>query len=106
MAATCNNAIPAATEASLAVRRGEVVALLGADGGGKATTLQSISGLLPARCDQVAGGRIIFDGCDLVHASPAKLVRSGAFPCLKVVVEHFPSLEAAQQRAGPLDPGS
>ncbi|HUO65558.1 MAG TPA: ABC transporter ATP-binding protein [Terriglobales bacterium] len=44
-------------EASLEVREGETVALIGGNGAGKTTTLRAISGLLPLRA-----GRIEFDG--------------------------------------------
>ncbi len=47
---------------SLAVRRGQVVALLGANGAGKSTTLRTISGLVPAR-----SGRIVFEGTDITR---------------------------------------
>ena len=47
---------------SLAVRRGQVVALLGANGAGKSTTLRTISGLVPAR-----SGRIVFEGADITR---------------------------------------
>ncbi len=45
---------------SLAVERGEVVALVGANGAGKTTTLRTISGLL-----RPAGGSVEFDGTRL-----------------------------------------
>jgi len=45
---------------SLEVRRGEIVALVGANAAGKTTTLRVISGTLPARA-----GRVLFDGLDL-----------------------------------------
>lgn len=41
----------------MVVRAGEVVVLLGANGAGKSTTLQTVSGLLP-----VLGGEVRFDG--------------------------------------------
>ena len=44
-------------EASLEVREGETVALIGSNGAGKTTTLRAISGLLPLRA-----GRIEFAG--------------------------------------------
>jgi branched-chain amino acid transport system ATP-binding protein len=47
---------------SLVVRRGQVVALLGANGAGKSTTLRTISGLVPAR-----SGRIMFEGADITR---------------------------------------
>ncbi|MGY8663496.1 ABC transporter ATP-binding protein [Bradyrhizobium sp. UFLA05-109] len=81
--ATYNHAIRAVNEVSFAVRRGEIVALLGANGAGKSTTLQAISGLLPARRGQVAAGRIAFEGRDILSASPAKLVRLGIVPVLE-----------------------
>ncbi|MGV7215763.1 ABC transporter ATP-binding protein [Bradyrhizobium sp. UFLA05-112] len=83
VAATYNHVVRAVNEVSFAVRRGEIVAVLGANGAGKSTTLQAISGLLPARRGQVTAGRINFDGRDIVSASPAKLVRSGIVPVLE-----------------------
>ena len=54
---------------SLSVRQGQVVALLGANGAGKSTTLRTISGLAPCRA-----GRIEFLGQDITrvaaHAAP------------------------------------
>jgi branched-chain amino acid transport system ATP-binding protein len=45
---------------SLTVGAGEVVALIGANGAGKSTTMRAISGLRP-----VSAGRITFDGVDI-----------------------------------------
>jgi len=54
---------------SLSVRQGQVVALLGANGAGKSTTLRTISGLAPCRA-----GRVEFLGQDITrvaaHAAP------------------------------------
>ncbi|GGQ51456.1 ABC transporter ATP-binding protein [Couchioplanes azureus] len=47
---------------SLTVGQGEIVALIGANGAGKSTTMRAISGLRP-----VAEGRIIFDGEDITR---------------------------------------
>ncbi len=47
---------------NLSVRQGQVVALLGANGAGKSTTLRTISGLVPAR-----SGRIVFEGADITR---------------------------------------
>ena len=53
---------------SLEVRRGEIVAMIGANGAGKTTTLKTIMRLLP-----IAAGRIAYDGKDLAGV-PAEAV--------------------------------
>lgn len=57
---------------SLAVRKGEVVAILGANGAGKSTILRAIHGLVHPRA-----GRILFEGRDITLASTHSLVRAG-----------------------------
>ncbi|HET6518266.1 MAG TPA: ABC transporter ATP-binding protein [Geminicoccaceae bacterium] len=57
---------------SLAVDRGEVVALLGANGAGKTTTLRSILGLTPAR-----SGEIRFDGAAITRRPTHDIARAG-----------------------------
>jgi len=59
-------------EASLEVREGEVVALIGGNGAGKTTTLRAVSGLLPLR-----SGSIEFAGESLGHLGPAGVVARG-----------------------------
>jgi branched-chain amino acid transport system ATP-binding protein len=67
---------------SLSVPKGEIVALLGANGAGKSTTLKAISTLLSAERGEVTKGSIVFDG-DEVHAlTPNELVRRG---CIQVM---------------------
>jgi branched-chain amino acid transport system ATP-binding protein len=58
--------------ASLEVRPGEIVALIGSNGAGKTTTLRAISGLLPIR-----RGRIDFEGDRLDGLRPSKVVARG-----------------------------
>ena len=60
----------------LAVREGELVCLLGANGAGKSSTLRAISGLLPARA-----GRIVFDGTEIQGRDPADVLRRGIAHC-------------------------
>ena len=51
LAATYDQAIRAVSDVSFSVPAGEIVAVLGANGAGKSTTLQAVSALLPARRD-------------------------------------------------------
>src|SRR4051812_36896722 len=62
---------------SLAVPAGEVVALLGANGAGKSTTLKAISGLLPTEHGEVTDGKVRFDGGDITGLDPASRVKRG-----------------------------
>ena len=78
-----NHSIVALHGVSLTVRRGEILALLGANGAGKSTTLRSISNLLQAERGQIVGGSIRFDGVDVLRTSPAELVRRGLVQVLE-----------------------
>jgi branched-chain amino acid transport system ATP-binding protein len=60
----------------LRVERGAVVALLGANGAGKSSTLRAITGLAAAHRGRVRG-RIELDGRSLVGRKPAAIVRAG-----------------------------
>jgi branched-chain amino acid transport system ATP-binding protein len=62
---------------SLEVPEGGIVALLGANGAGKSTTLKAISGLLQAERGEITKGGITFRGEDTAHLSPTDLVRRG-----------------------------
>ncbi|OGL04585.1 MAG: ABC transporter ATP-binding protein [Candidatus Rokubacteria bacterium RIFCSPLOWO2_02_FULL_68_19] len=64
--------VPAVRGASLEVRPGEIVALIGSNGAGKTTTLRAISGLLPIR-----RGRIDFEGDRMDGLRPSKVVARG-----------------------------
>jgi branched-chain amino acid transport system ATP-binding protein len=67
---------------SLTVPEGQIVALLGANGAGKSTTLKAISNLLSAERGEVTKGSIIFDGEEVHGRSPNELVRRG---CIQVM---------------------
>jgi len=68
---------------SLAVPRGAIVALLGANGAGKSTTLKAISGLLKAEDGAVTRGDIRFDGESIRDARPETIVRRGIFQVME-----------------------
>ncbi len=57
---------------SLALRAGEITALVGANGAGKSTTLMALSGLVPK-----AAGQVLFDGQDIGQLAPHRIVRTG-----------------------------
>src|SRR5690606_1440259 len=61
---------------NLRVRRGEIVALLGANGAGKTTALRAVSGLVPLK-----SGSIRLLGRDLAGTSPAQRVKAGLAHC-------------------------
>ena len=57
---------------SFYAERGEIVALIGANGAGKTTILHAINGLQPAR-----GGTVKYGGRDLLKTPAHKIVRLG-----------------------------
>lgn len=68
--------IHAVKNISLKIKKGELVALLGANGAGKTTTLRTISGMLRAK-----SGSIIFDGQDINKIEAHKIVEMGLAHC-------------------------
>ena len=68
---------------SLDVPRGAVVALLGANGAGKSTTLKAISGLLKSEDGEVTRGEIRFDGARIDGTDPDRIVRRGLFQVME-----------------------
>lgn len=56
----------------LVVNQGEIVTIIGANGAGKSTTLNTISGIV-----QSIYGRIEFDGVDITHMPADKIVEAG-----------------------------
>src|ERR1700719_195573 len=68
---------------SMDVPRGAIVALLGANGAGKSTTLKAISGLLKTEDGEVTRGEIMFDGARIDGIDPDKIVRRGIFQVME-----------------------
>jgi len=62
---------------SMEVPKGNIVALLGANGAGKSTTLKSISNLLRAERGDVTKGSIEFKGARVDQMTPNDLVKRG-----------------------------
>lgn len=59
---------------SFYVEEGEIVALLGANGAGKSTTLMSVMRLPPPEAPKVREGSIVFNGCDLLRVPAHQVV--------------------------------
>lgn len=68
--------IPALKGISFEVKEGEIVALIGANGAGKSTTLMTISGAL-----KPSEGRIIFDGKEIQGTPSHAIVDLGILQC-------------------------
>jgi branched-chain amino acid transport system ATP-binding protein len=66
------DAIEAVKGIDLALRRGQITTLLGANGAGKSSTLLALSGLLRA-----SSGSIIFDGVELINLPPHRIHACG-----------------------------
>ena len=124
--------IHAVKDISFKVEKGEIISLIGANGAGKTTILQTVSGLLKSTT-----GSIVFNGQDLMHIPAHKIVCHGLAQVpegrrvflqmsvmenlelgaytqpantinknLEIVFEHFPRLkERRSQVAGTLSGG-
>lgn len=71
------NAVLVLKGVSLEVPSGAIVALLGANGAGKSTTLKAISGLLRTEEGEVTEGSIEFEGARIDRNSPEDIVKMG-----------------------------
>ncbi|MGZ8252371.1 MAG: ATP-binding cassette domain-containing protein, partial [Methylophilaceae bacterium] len=68
---------------SLSVEQGSIVALLGANGAGKSTTLKAVSGLVNAERGEVVHGKIFYQGQDVTRTEPSSLVKNGLVQVLE-----------------------
>ncbi len=76
---------------SIEIPQGGIVALLGANGAGKSTTLKSISGLLKHEDGEVTDGSIEFMGEKIHHLSAEEIAQRGIFQIIegRRVFEHL-----------------
>ena len=76
---------------SIDVPQGGIVALLGANGAGKSTTLKSISGLLKHEDGEVTDGSIEFMGEKIHHLAAEEIAKKGIFQIIegRRVFEHL-----------------
>lgn len=68
---------------SLEVPRGSIVALLGANGAGKSTTLKAVSNLLHSERGETTKGTIEFEGENIEKLSPPDLVKRGVIQVME-----------------------
>ena len=61
---------------SFEVNQGEIVTMIGANGAGKSTTMNTVAGLLKPR-----SGSIVFEGKDITHTPANKVVGQGLALC-------------------------
>ena len=61
---------------SFEVNQGEIVTMIGANGAGKSTTMNTVAGLLKPR-----SGSIVFEGKDITHMPASKVVSLGLALC-------------------------
>ena len=80
---------------SLQVPEGQIVALLGANGAGKSTTLKAISGLLKSEDGAITRGEVLFRGERLNALEAGTIVRRGIFQVMegRRIVGDMTSLE-------------
>lgn len=98
-------AIRALHGVSLQVEQGQIVAVLGANGAGKSTTLRSISGFIGLDNARVTAGHVFFEGEQIANRPPYQITSLGivliperdkVFPNLTVQE----NLEVVNSRAG------
>jgi len=78
-----DNVILALHNVSLTVPRGKIVALLGANGAGKSTTLKSISTMLASERGKVTKGSINYEGNEIKSQTPSEMVGFGMVQVLE-----------------------
>jgi len=76
---------------SIEVPRGGIVALLGANGAGKSTTLKAVSGLLKTEDGEVTDGAIEYEGRHIHNQNAADIARAGIVQVIegRRVFEHL-----------------
>jgi branched-chain amino acid transport system ATP-binding protein len=76
---------------SIVVPKGGIVALLGANGAGKSTTLKAVSGLLKTEDGEVTDGAIEYEGNYIHHDHAANIARKGIVQVIegRRVFEHL-----------------
>ncbi|MEQ9509621.1 MAG: ABC transporter ATP-binding protein [Alloalcanivorax xenomutans] len=98
--------VHAVNDVSFDVRRGEVLAIVGESGSGKSITAMSLLRLIPSPPGQIIGGRVLFDGQDLLDL-PDDAIRQLRGRDISMIFQEpmtslNPSLRIGRQLAEPL----
>ena len=75
--------ILAVKQVSLSVAENSIVALLGANGAGKSTTLKAISQLVNAEKGRISQGEILYQGKSILRLNPSDVVKQGIVQVLE-----------------------
>lgn len=80
---------------SLRVPEEKIIALLGANGAGKSTTLKAISGLLATELGKVSDGAIYFEDERIDNGNPQEIVKKGIVQVIegRAIFEHLTTEE-------------
>ncbi|MEX2534548.1 MAG: ABC transporter ATP-binding protein [Trueperaceae bacterium] len=89
---TRRGTVKAVDGVSLRVEAGETLGLVGESGSGKSMTCLSIARLLPWPVGRAVGGKIIFDGKDLMEASEKEMSRMRGKELAMIPQDPFSSL--------------
>src|SRR5262245_49926248 len=80
---------------SFTLRAGETLALVGESGSGKSVTCLSVVRLVPEPAGRIVGGRVLFEGEDLLAKSPSEMRRVRGKKIAMVLQDPLTSLNPA-----------
>jgi peptide/nickel transport system ATP-binding protein len=92
---TRRGVVKAVDGATFSVRRGETLGIVGESGSGKSMTCLSILRLVPEPGGRIVGGRIVFDGHDLLAKSPEEMRRLRGSRIAMILQDPMASLNPA-----------
>ncbi|MBL4714540.1 MAG: ABC transporter ATP-binding protein [Alcanivorax sp.] len=100
------NEVHAVNQVSFDVKEGEILAIVGESGSGKSITAMSLLRLIPSPPGRIVGGRVLFNGEDLLDLDDEKIRRLRGRDIAMIFQEPMtslnPSLRIGRQLAEPL----
>jgi peptide/nickel transport system ATP-binding protein len=70
---TDDGVVPAITDVSFSLTKGETLGIVGESGSGKTVTSKTLMRIIPSPPGKITGGKVLFDGEDLVTASDTRM---------------------------------